>query len=157
MQDYLMAAILTFHTTNIILNDNSKFSFVGSIPKAMFHDVPATSKILESYRKIPVSGFHPLTAEMRLIIKEANKPNKGGQKWALIAGPSELIKTPKKKKVKKVARKKRTPTPNADEGSHFDTISGLRTGEKVHIEEDDAIESLQPPPVSELPIANPEV
>ena len=75
-----MDSISTIHTTGIILDDNSKFAFVGSIPEAMLRDVPTTSKILKGYRLIPALGFHPLTPEMQSIIAEANKPKKGGLK-----------------------------------------------------------------------------
>lgn len=64
MKDAMMASISTFHTTRIIVTDTSKYSFVGSIPKAMFRDVLVSSKMLEGYRKIPATGFRPLTSEM---------------------------------------------------------------------------------------------
>lgn len=76
----MMATISTFHTTSIILADNSKFSFVGSILEAMFRDVPVASKILEAYRKVTASGFHPITPEMQAILAKADKTKKGGQK-----------------------------------------------------------------------------
>lgn len=72
-----MSAFSIFHTTNIILYDNSNYSFVRSSPEAMFCDVPTASKILEAYRKLPVLGFHPLTLEMKSIIDEADKTKKG--------------------------------------------------------------------------------
>ncbi|CAI9260924.1 unnamed protein product [Lactuca saligna] len=65
----------------MILVDNSKFSFVGSILDAMFRDVPVARNILEAYQKLPVSRFRPLTPEMQSIIVEAYKPKKRGQKW----------------------------------------------------------------------------
>lgn len=76
MQDSFMYAISLFHTTNMIIAYNSKFSFVGSIPEAMFRDDPAASKILKAYRKLPVSRFHLLTPWMKSIINEADKPKK---------------------------------------------------------------------------------
>lgn len=78
MQDTLITSISTFHTTGIIILDSSKFSFIGSIPKAMFRDVPTSSKILEGYRKLTPSGPHELSEEMQVIIAEADKPKKGG-------------------------------------------------------------------------------
>ncbi|CAI9291697.1 unnamed protein product [Lactuca saligna] len=69
-----------FHTTHIIIPNNSKFSFVGFIPKAVFRDVPAATKILEAYRKLQFSGFYPLTDDMQTILEEDNKPKKGGKK-----------------------------------------------------------------------------
>ena len=59
-----MPAISIFHTTNFIIADSLKFLFVGSILEAMFRSVPVASKILEAYRKLPVSGFRPLTDEI---------------------------------------------------------------------------------------------
>lgn len=56
--------------------DNSKFSFIDSIPEAMFRDVPASSKILEGYRKLTHSGFRPLTLEMQATIDEADELKK---------------------------------------------------------------------------------
>ncbi|CAI9302847.1 unnamed protein product [Lactuca saligna] len=60
-----MASIHIFHTTNIILTDTSKFSFIDSIPEVMLRDVPAASDVLRAYRTLPVSGFHPLTNDMK--------------------------------------------------------------------------------------------
>lgn len=77
MQDALAFTVSTFHTTGIIVADNSKFSFIGSIPEAMFRDIPVSNNILEGYRKITPSGFRPVTPEMQAIIDEADKPKKG--------------------------------------------------------------------------------
>ena len=77
MMDALLSTVSTFHTTGIILADNSKFSFVGSIPEAMFRDVSATSKILEGFRKLAPSVFHTITLEMQVILTEVDKPKKG--------------------------------------------------------------------------------
>lgn len=78
MKYSLMSNISTLHTTGIIVADTSKFTFVCYIPEAMLRDVPLASKLLERYRTIPSSGFHPLTPEMHLIIVEADKPKTGG-------------------------------------------------------------------------------
>lgn len=146
MQDAMVASISTFHTTSIIFADTSKFSFVGSIPEAMFHDVPVSSKILEGYKKILVTGFCPLTSEMQTIIDEADKPKKGGEKYGKKkgkktkgkVGPSTPIQTPKKRKdqteplvpkrrkFKKSARKTKSPSPCESEHSHSDTQSDVR-------------------------------
>lgn len=64
MKDSIMDAIPIFHTMDIILADNSKFSFIGSILEAMFRDVLVESKLLEDYRKIPILVFCPLNDEM---------------------------------------------------------------------------------------------
>lgn len=103
MQDDVMASISTFHTTGIIIYDTSKFSFIGSISEAMFRDVPSSRKMLEGYRKLTPSRFHPLTPEMQVIIAEADKPKKGGKgakkgekKTTDKEGPSATAKRPTK-------------------------------------------------------------
>nr|KAJ0217103.1 hypothetical protein LSAT_V11C300137390 [Lactuca sativa] len=108
MQDALMSNISTLHTTGIIVADTSKFAFVSSIPESMLRDVPPTSKVLESYHIIHASGFGPLTPEIQLIIAEAYKRKKGGNKGSKKVenkkgdneGPSEPPNTPKKQKAK---------------------------------------------------------
>lgn len=152
MQDAMVASISTFHTTGIILADNSKFSFVGSISEAMFRDVPVASKILEGYRKILVLGFRPLTPEMQSIIAEVDKPKKGGQKGSKKGekkqsakeGPSEPANTPKKRKAQdapikrklnKATWKPRSPTPSEREDSESNTHSD------VHNEEDEIVQN----------------
>ncbi|CAH1413791.1 unnamed protein product [Lactuca virosa] len=74
-----MAPIATFHTTGTIMADRSKFSFIGSIPEAMFRDVPPLSKVVEGYRTLTPSGPRPLTDEFQAILDEADKPMKGGK------------------------------------------------------------------------------
>ncbi|CAI9303284.1 unnamed protein product [Lactuca saligna] len=66
----------------------------------MFRDVPTASKILDAYRKLPVSGFLPLTDEKRVVLDEADKPNKVGKKKAEKEAPPPT----KKQKIKKIAR-----------------------------------------------------
>ena len=109
----------------------------------MFRSVLAASKILEAYRKIPVLGFHPLTDEMREILAEADKPKKGGKQKTAKEGTSTTVVTPKKqkakagssaatppptqkRKVKKAARKAKSPTPIESEHSQSDTQSDAR-------------------------------
>lgn len=74
MKDALAFSVSTFHTIGIIFADNSKFSFIGSIPKVMFRDIPASSKILEGFRKLTPSGFRPLTPDMQATIDVTDKP-----------------------------------------------------------------------------------
>ncbi|CAI9267847.1 unnamed protein product [Lactuca saligna] len=105
MQDSFMYAILIFHTTNFIIADNCKLSFVGFILEAIFRAVPTASKILEAYRKPPISGFCPLTDEMRAILEEADKPKK----------------EERRKMRKKATRKPRSPTPSESERSQSNT------------------------------------
>lgn len=102
----LLSTVSTFHTIGIIVANNSKFSFVGSIPKAMFRDVPTASKILEGFRKLAPSGFRTVTPEMQPILAEVDKPKKGGKKGkkkgekkkGVQEGPSTQAQTPTKQK-----------------------------------------------------------
>ena len=109
----------------------------------MFRCVPAASKILVEYKKLPSSGAHTITPEMRTTIEEADKVKEGGKQKQTKKGSSDLVVTPKKQKAKTApstanpkrwkqpARKRKTPTPSASEGSEFDTQSNIR------VEEDD--------------------
>lgn len=91
-----MDEIQIFHTTNIILADTSKFSFIGSIPESMLRDVTAASDVLQNYRTLPVSGFLPMTREFQKILDKADKPKKGGKKRVAKVSPSEPTQSPKK-------------------------------------------------------------
>lgn len=53
MADSLKSSIATFHTTKIIMTDNSKFAFVGSIPESMYMCVSSASKLTGEYKKRP--------------------------------------------------------------------------------------------------------
>ena len=106
MKDALWSTVSNFHTTDIILANNSKFSFVGSIPNAMFIDVPTASKILEGFRKLAPFGFCTITPELQAILAEADKTKKVGQKGKKKGekkkraqeGPSAQAQTPTKRK-----------------------------------------------------------
>ncbi|CAI9293870.1 unnamed protein product [Lactuca saligna] len=163
MQDILAFTISTLHTTWIIVADASKFSFIGSILEVMFRDVPASSKILEGFRKPTPSGFRPLTPYMQAAIDVVDKPKKGGKgskkgekKIVTKEGPSGATKPSSKKRKapaasfastpkrrKHPARKRKTPTPSAREESDFETDSNVR------IEETQLVRN-------EEPTANPE-
>ena len=75
-----MATIQIFHTTNIILVDNSMFTFINSISESRLRDVPAASEVLLTYCSQPVSGLCPMTDEVRKVLDGVNKPKKGGKK-----------------------------------------------------------------------------
>ena len=117
----IMDNIQVFHTTNIILADTSRFTFIGSILESMLHNIPTASEVIQAYRSLPASGPRPLTDAITKVVEEADKPNKGG-KWKGKVGPSEPAHT-SKKRVKRVARKPRTPTPNNDKDSQYNNIS----------------------------------
>ncbi|CAI9302688.1 unnamed protein product [Lactuca saligna] len=109
----------------------------------MLRDVPPASKLLKRYCTLPASGFCTLTPKMQSIIAEADKPNKGGNKGGkkgekkkedtegpfdpkntpkkrkAKAAPSAV--TPKKRKLKRSARKSKSPTPYESEQSQSDT------------------------------------
>ncbi|CAI9302917.1 unnamed protein product [Lactuca saligna] len=124
-----MAAIRIFHTTNIILTDKSKFTFIGSISESLLRDVPATSEVLRTYHSLPVSGFCPMTDDVRNVLDEADKPKKGGKKRGAKVGPCKTPQALKKKKVKKAAHRPLTPTLSASGftfGTSTSPLSALR-------------------------------
>ncbi|CAI9276643.1 unnamed protein product [Lactuca saligna] len=120
---------------------------------SLFHVVLASSKILEGFHKLTPSGFRPLTPEMQATIDATDKPKKRGKgskkgekKTAAKKGPSDTAKSSLKKRKaptssfiaipkrrKQPARKRKSPTPSANEGSDFETES------KICIEEDQPI------------------
>ena len=75
-----MSSIGTFHTTKIIVSDASKFPFNGSIPETMYGDVPADSRIIQTYKGFKRSGPRDLTPEMLKSIHDADKPAPRGTK-----------------------------------------------------------------------------
>lgn len=79
------------------MSDPTKFNFVGSIPGVMLERVPEDNAIVTEYHRQPLSGVRPITEEFRKILKEVNKPNRGGKK-KVNATPSEVVKTLKKVK-----------------------------------------------------------
>lgn len=72
-----MANIQVFHTTNIILSDTTRFTFIRSIPESMLRNVPAASEVLQDYRSLQVSGPIPMTEEIRKVLDKDDKPKKG--------------------------------------------------------------------------------
>ncbi|KAL7597933.1 hypothetical protein Lser_V15G27207 [Lactuca serriola] len=101
-----MSLIGTFHTTKIIVSDASKFPFNGSIPESMYGDVPAESRIINTYKEFRRSGLRELTPEMLKSIHDADKPaprgkktDKGKQVAKGAKGPS-----PKKRKTTKAVQ-----------------------------------------------------
>lgn len=84
----IMANIQVFHTSNTILFDSSRFSFIGSIPESMLHNIPATSDVIRAYRSLPACGPRPMTDAVRQVLEVADKLKKGGKKRTK-AGRSE--------------------------------------------------------------------
>ena len=110
MPNSLMSLIATFHTTKIIVTDNSKFSFVAFIPESMYSYVYGASKIIGEYKKHPVPGPRVLTPEMQHTLDEADELKKGGNPIQLKVYPSALAQTPKKQKTKRNSSK---PAPSS--------------------------------------------
>lgn len=146
MADSLMYSISTFHTTYIILSDFSKFTFVGTIPESMYRCVSDASKFITEYKKLPASGPRPLTSEMQTSIDEVDKPKKGcknkDKRKQIQDGPSSNLVTPKKRKsskaepsapkkrkIKKIAHKLKSPSSNDSEyvPSYQDDVVILET------------------------------
>ena len=75
----MIAAILVFHTSNVIVSDSSRFVFIESIPETMLRYVPADSEVIKEYRRQLASSPRRLTVEMRKALEEVDKPNKGGK------------------------------------------------------------------------------
>ncbi|CAI9303570.1 unnamed protein product [Lactuca saligna] len=59
------------------------------IPEVMLRDIPTPSKTLQAYRSFPLSGFRPLTNDMRKVLEEADKPKMGGKKKGMKVGVSQ--------------------------------------------------------------------
>ena len=151
-----MANIQVFHTTNIILSDTSRFTFIRSIPETILRNVTTASEIIRAYRSLPASGPRPMTSEVRKVLEEADKPNKGGKRKPKV-GPSEPAQTPKKK-VKQAACKPKTPTPSDEEDSISNTVSYIRSPERVEHKHDDTTTTSQPIVSQPTPTTkNPEV
>nr|KAJ0198500.1 hypothetical protein LSAT_V11C700377890 [Lactuca sativa] len=156
--------IATLHTTGIIMANRSKFSFIGSIPKAMFRDVPPSSRILEGYCSLTPSGPCPLTGEFQAILDEADKTKKGGKgskkaakKVTAKEGPSEAAKPPSKKRKdpaastvapkqrKQPAKRRKSPTPTSSQSEGDNSES--ETESEIRIEEDPPVHNAEDEPV----------
>lgn len=131
MDDSVMAEIPILHTSNIIVSDPTKFSFIGSFPEAMLLNVPANNLIVNEYLKKAASSVHPMPEDLRKAIEEGVKLKRGGKRKDK-ANSFESIQGPKKK-VKKAARKTRSPSP-VQEPSESRTHSDVRENDPVHDE-----------------------
>lgn len=125
-----------------------KFAFVGSILEVMLEKLPNENEIVNKYRKKFVSSVRPMPDELRTEIEEASKPKRGAKRKGKV-GPSETVKT-LKKKVKKVDRKPKSPSLVHDD-SDSRTHSDLREGEHVQTEVDDTAATLEPPTSNPIP------
>ena len=80
MADSLIPEIATFHTTDILVVDLSKFPFIGIIPESMYQCASKVSIVISKYKKLPAIGQRSLTTEMQKSLNEADKPAKRGKK-----------------------------------------------------------------------------
>ena len=87
----------------------SKFAFMGSIPEVMFEMVPSDNVIINVYRKLPVFGACRMPEQLRKEIEMEHKPKRGAKRKGK-TGPFDVVKN-LKKRVKKTARKPRSPSP----------------------------------------------
>lgn len=126
-----VATIQIFHTTKIILDDTSIFTFICSVLETMLRNVPAASEVRQTYRSVPTSNLQPITDVVRKVLKDIDKPKKGWKKRTTKAGPSETTQIPKKK-VKRATRKPRTPTPSDRNDSQSNTVSYIPVQDDVH-------------------------
>lgn len=121
----------------------------------MLHNILASSEVLQAYHILPLSGFRCLTDEMRNVLEEVDKPNKGGKKKGTKFGlfeptpfpkksgkrkpevePLAPAKAPKRKRIKKMACQPRTPTPRDHDDSQSQTVSNVPIQMEFHNEED---------------------
>ncbi|XP_023756033.1 pollen-specific leucine-rich repeat extensin-like protein 4 [Lactuca sativa] len=153
MTDALLSSIATFHTKKITVTDSTKYSFNGSTPESMYRCVTNESNVMASYIKTSPIGPRQLTPEIQSALDAVEKPTKQGKKpepkKSVTEGPSSLAATPKKcksenavpsasknKKVKKMARKMKEPSPtNSDQvPSPHDEEQSTDEEEEVHDE-----------------------
>lgn len=55
--NFVMAVIPFLHTSDFMVSDPTKFSFIDSIPEAMLLNIPADNIIVNEYRKLHVLVF----------------------------------------------------------------------------------------------------
>lgn len=107
----------------------------------MLDRVPLYNVIVSEYRNKPSSSAHPMTEEFQKILEELNNPKQGGKRKTK-ASSSDVVKT-LKKKVKKVARIPRSPSPVLEE-SESQTQSDVRRNEKIQKDVEGTAATLKP-------------
>ncbi|XP_023754465.1 uncharacterized protein LOC111902886 [Lactuca sativa] len=110
--------------------DPTKFLHKGSILETMYRSVSQESKLISDYKLLPPKSPRKLTLEMQVALDEVEKPAKRGKKAVVkkeaTEEPSSKPTKSKKrktdkgdsstpKKVKKMARRKLTPSPSPSE------------------------------------------
>ncbi|KAL7617819.1 hypothetical protein Lser_V15G02560 [Lactuca serriola] len=130
MKDALVASIATFHTKEIIISDPTNFHHKGSIPKSMYRCVSAESQVMAEYRTLPPKGPRVLTPEQQAALEAVDKPGNRGKctttkKDSTKEDKTKASKTQKRKshkgdsskpkKLKKMARRSKSPTPPGSE------------------------------------------
>ncbi|CAI9279636.1 unnamed protein product [Lactuca saligna] len=148
MNDSVIAVIPILQSTTFMMSDPRKFSFFGAILDAILVRVPTDNAIVNAYHKLTIYGVRPMTEKLRKVIDEGNKPKRRGKQKAK-AAPSEVVKTPKK--VKKQARKPRSPYSPAQEDLKLRTDSEIREDATVRHEEDETTANSEPTPTEPIP------
>lgn len=82
-----------------------------------------------------------MTVVVREVLVKADKPKNGGKRKAK-AGISEPAPTLKKKK--RATRRQRTPTPSVEDDSESNTISNVRSPERVQHKHDNTAATSHP-------------
>ncbi|KAL7605733.1 hypothetical protein Lser_V15G20072 [Lactuca serriola] len=160
MADTLISSIATFHTTKIIFNDLSKFSFVGSIPASMYACVTEVSPVIIEYKKLLSSGPRELTPAMIRSIEEAKKLEKRGKKQENQKSNKAAPSQPKEKKTKKPARRLILQSSSDSDSEYLPTGNKQPTPTSFESESSDEEVSVRgdtPPrsPTPEVPVRSP--
>ncbi|XP_023737424.1 uncharacterized protein LOC111885390 [Lactuca sativa] len=130
MKDALVASIATFHTKKIIISDPTKCHHNGSNPKSMYRCVSSESHVMAEYKKLTPKRPRVLTPKQQVALESVNKPGNRGKRTTTKKESTEEDKTKasksqkrksdkgdssKPKKLKKMARRSKIPTPPSSE------------------------------------------
>lgn len=63
IEGFIIPAILILHTSNFLIVDPKKFTFIGSIPEVMLNYAPADNTMINEYRSSLAFGSRPLSPE----------------------------------------------------------------------------------------------
>lgn len=134
MQDSVMAEIPTLQTSKFMMSDPKNFVFIGLIPEEILENVPLDNAIVRVYHKLPSFGVRPMPADIRQLIDESNKMKRGGKRKANV-DPYESVKAPKK--MRKPAKKPRSPSLIIQEDSEERTVTKGQEDNTLRNEEED--------------------
>ncbi|XP_023741173.1 actin cytoskeleton-regulatory complex protein pan1-like [Lactuca sativa] len=134
-EDALVASIATFHSKKIIISDPTKFPHYGSIPDSMYRCVTAESRVMADYHKLTPKEPRVLSPEQQAVVDAVEKPGNRGKRITINKETTEedQSKTSKSKKrksekgasfkpkkIKKMAKRSRIPTPPSSENQDDD-------------------------------------